>query len=184
MARAILIAAALLLAASAPRGATAGGAAEDTAPRCTGSLAAAPDALRQSYAPLVQSVVDGPFYKALVKRSGAPQSCTRAVGDDGLTVDFRAPRGGRLTARIQPEIELSETRLELRGLSDAAAKRLLRAEEKAAFSDGCGIAWDSPEKEPAAGGGAVAWHGDTCNCQARALRQGDKPVVLTFRSAC
>jgi hypothetical protein len=172
----------LLLVAAAPRCAAAGGAAKDAPPRCTGSLAAAPAALRQSYAPLLKSVVDGPFYKALVERSGPPQSCTRAVGDGGLTVELRAAKGGRLTARIQPEAELSETRLELRGLSEAAAEKLLRAEEKAAFSDGCGIAWDAPEKEPAAG--TVVWRGDTCNCQARAQHQRGKPAVLLFRSAC
>jgi len=155
-------------------------------PICTGSLDDAPPELREVYQSFADGVISGPFFLAIAKQLGAPQNCTRtADGDSGLSLAY-VFASGALTARLQPDIEFYEQRLDLRGLSEDDAARLLRAEEKAAFSDGCEISWASPTTENSSidSSRTVTYRGDTCNCQAGKLYDGNTLIGLFFRSAC
>lgn len=190
-----------------------GGARADPAdpPACTGGPGALSDAQREVYQSLAAGAPGDAFYQALAKRTGRPLACTRSGGDEGgLGLAYRFAPGiydstrATLTFSAQPDIELSEQRVEWRdgggelapayadaqfpkgSLFDREAMRLLEAEEKTAFAKGCGIAWEKQVHEMAEDGATaqIVYKGRTCNCQAGKVYKGKALVGLFFRSAC
>ncbi len=155
---------------------------------CTGSLSQASAELLKAYPSFQRHIEDGPLYQALQERLGPARGCVRSVQADGLRLVYKFSKSGALVARIDPRIEFSEQRVNLKGLDEAQAKSLLQAAETNTFgTTGCGIAWDQPvtEKRGTFGGSReVVYRGDACNCQARVAYDGAKVIGLLLRSAC
>jgi hypothetical protein len=155
---------------------------------CTGDLSKAPSELQSAYPPLRHHIEAGPLYQALEQRLGPPQSCARSVQGGALRLAYEFPRNGTLVAQIDPRIEFSEQRVNLRGLEEAEAKSLLQAAETNTFgATGCGINWERPvTEEPGTFGGSseVVYRGDACNCQARVVYDDEKVIGVVLRSAC
>jgi hypothetical protein len=139
-----------------------------------------------AYSDLLRTVPLSPFYAELVRLHGAPLGCSAQATENDLTISYSFARGARLVVHTTPAIEFAEHRLELRAISRTKALELLEAEERADYGESmCGIAWKAPPEAVTATDGShgFAYHGDTCNCQARILR-GKKGVTLLLRSAC
>ena len=155
---------------------------------CTGSLSQASAELQQAYPSFQHHIENGPLYQALQQRVGPPRICVRSVQDDGLRLAYKFSKSGVLVARIDPRIEFSEQRVNLKGLDEADAKGLLQAAEANTFgTTGCGIAWDQPateERGTFSGSREIVYLGDACNCQARVVYDGAKVIGLVLRSAC
>ncbi len=155
---------------------------------CTGSLSQASAELQNAYPSFQHRIEEGPLYQALQEHRGPPRGCVRSVQADGLRLAYKFSKSGALVARIDPRIEFSEQRVNLKGLDEAQAKSLLQAAETNTFgTTGCGIAWDQPvtEKRGTFGGSReVVYRGDACNCQARVAYDGAKVIGLLLRSAC
>jgi len=137
---------------------------------------------------LQKSTNAGPFYKELLRRYGKPISCTLEVdsGKTRLTYAFRGP--AQLVMQVDPEIELSEERMQVRRMDGKKAMELLKAAEKDSYPpDGCGIAWNRPAEETpgtSPGSREAVYRGTDCNCQARVAFQNNYAVSLVVKSAC
>jgi hypothetical protein len=139
-----------------------------------------------AYSDLLRAVPLSPFYSELVRLHGAPLRCAAQASESDLTITYSFAHGARLVVHTTPSIEFAEHRIEMRAISQAKALELLEAQERADYGESmCGIAWKAPPEAVTATDGSrgVAYHGDTCNCQARILR-GRKGVTLLLRSAC
>jgi hypothetical protein len=157
----------------------------DCAPKHAGVI---PATAEPEIRDLQEHLKAGPFYRELVSQLGRSLSCSIEfdAGKIGLTYAFRNHR--QLIARIDPKIEFSEQRLEIRHMEMKKAIALLKEAEADAYRpNGCGIAWDHPAEESADGPGGsreAVYRGSTCNCQARVTYQNSFAVSLVLRSAC
>jgi hypothetical protein len=137
---------------------------------------------------LQRRVEGGPFYKKMLQQLGDPQSCKAKLDGDNIWLSYAFRDDARLDARINSTIESSEQRAAFRGLSRKEALALLKKGESNSFSrDGCGIDWNRPEDRAMAdlpGSRETEFRGDSCNCQARVVYQGNVVVALVLRSAC
>jgi hypothetical protein len=130
----------------------------------------------------------GPFYRELRGRFGRPVSCRTQFDQGRIEVTYAFRNHRQLIASIDPKIEFSEQRLEIRHMEMTKAIALLKAAEADAYRpNGCGIAWDHAAErsfDGPAGSGEVVYRGTTCNCQARVTYQNNYAVSLVLRSAC
>ena len=184
----VALAAVGLLMACVPPAAQGGAAPGATALVCAGDISEASPNVRKEYDSFKRRVETGPFYRALGQRLGSPRSCRHSVQSGGLRLAYSFPSNGTLVVQIDPRIEFSEERLNLRGLTETDAKALLQAGEAATFgAQGCGILWQRPAIEGPAtvdGSREVVYRGDVCNCQARVVYNGVTVMALILRSAC
>lgn len=155
---------------------------------CPGALSGAPQALEAEYPAFKRQVEAGPFYRLLTARLGSPKLCLRDVTAGALRLVYEFRDGGRLEARTDPRIGLSDQRLALHGLSQGDARTVLQETERDAFGqDGCGIPWTSSPARDRSDGSDTAelvYRGDLCNCQARMVYRQSRLVRLVFRTAC
>jgi hypothetical protein len=184
----VALALAGLLAACGSGGNRTGSTASVGALACTGDLSKAPGQLQKAYPSFQRRIQAGPFYHVLEQQLGQARSCTRSVQAGALRIAYEFPRNGTLVAQTDPRIEFSEQRVNLQGLDEDEAKRLLQAAEANAFgATGCGLDWEHHViEEPGTFGGSqeVVYRGDACNCQARVLYDDEKVIGLVLRSAC
>jgi hypothetical protein len=185
--RARLCAAALLLAPSLLAGRA--GWTQTPAPSCTppelnGMAAASQKQVRD----LEQRVLAGPFYKKMLQQLGKPQSCSAKQEGDAIALSYAFPKDARLDAQTNAAIESSMQKAAFPGLNREKALALLKKGEAESYGkDGCGIDWKRPEDESIddpPGSHATVFRGDSCNCQARIVYQGDSVVALVLSSAC
>jgi len=124
----------------------------------------------------------------MLRRLGKPQGCSVKLDGDNTALQYVFRRNGRLDAKMNPTIEYSEQRAEFGGLSSEEALVLLKKGELDLFGrEGCGIDWKQPEDqstENPPGSHATVFRGDSCNCQARIVYQGNSVVALVLSSAC
>ncbi len=155
---------------------------------CSGDLSHAPSELQSAYPPLRHRIEAGPLYQALEQRLGPPRSCARSVQAGALRLTYEFPRNGVLVAQVDPRIELSEQRVNLQGLEEIEAKRLLQAAEINVFgATGCGLNWEQTTvEEPGTFGGSseIVYRGDACNCQARVVYDDERVIGVLLLSAC
>jgi hypothetical protein len=140
-------------------------------------------------------VESGPFYRELVSTTGKPQSCKVAWKHGDLTLSYHFNQQGHLQVTITPAIEVEEERLKLPKLqliTEERALALLKAGTKHHFpptpksggEDGCGMKWGEPKESTSSGSREVAYWGETCNCQARKVYEGNRITELIVSSAC
>jgi hypothetical protein len=163
------------------------GATEPKALNCSG-LVSVPTSSLKEVQEFQQRVSTGPFFRELVRRNGAPNSCSVEVNGSNLTLIYGFRRKARLEARANASIEYFQQRMQVQGLEEPQAMELLKKNEIDAFgAQGCGIDWqrqseESPGAEP--GTREVVYRGDTCNCQGRLVYNGNALVALVSSSAC
>jgi hypothetical protein len=165
------------------------GKAQSTAPSCTPpELEAMPAAGQKQIRDLQQHVEAGPFYRKMLQELGKPQSCSAKHEGDAIALSYAFPKDAHLDVRTNATIESSMLRATFSGLDREKALALLKKGESESYGkDGCGIDWKRPEDETAdspAGSRATVYRGDSCNCQARILYQGNSVVALVLSSAC
>jgi hypothetical protein len=149
------------------------------------SYAGVPEAQKQQAVAYVRKVQGGPFYKYLAVKFGRALSCAVSAKGPALTVAFTFADGAALRAKVDASIELSEQRMTVPEMPEAAAVALLNRAEAAGYGKGgCGIAWKNPETETLGEGEtATIYRGESCNCQGRIVRK-PKSVELVLSSAC
>ena len=139
---------------------------------------------QRAYAEFKRSIEGSPFARHLGRRV----SCEVRADDGSIRLTYKSPTGAKLDALRDSTIELTEQRLNERGLAGKAAMTLLQRTETWAFGDkGCSIAWqNSPDRlaGPTPGSNELVYRGENCNCQARLVYSGDRLTGLVFRSAC
>ncbi len=177
-----LLLASLLLAGPASR-------AQTPASSCTPpEFAAMTAASQKQVRDLQQHVEAGPFYKKMLQQLGKPQSCNVRQEGDAIALSYGFVKDARLDAQADSAIESSMQRATFSGLDREKALALLKKGESNSYGrKGCGIDWKRPEDETMdspAGSRATVFRGDSCNCQARILYQGDSVVALVLSSAC
>jgi hypothetical protein len=140
-----------------------------------------------------QQVKSGPLYKELTRRFGTPEACKTTFDDGNINLSFTYHGDARLDAKLNSQIEFTEQRVQLNGISAKtwSAKTgiaLLKLAETSAFgTHGCGIEWKAPAETIAgerAGSREAVYRGGTCNCQARVIYAGGSVVGLALSSAC
>jgi hypothetical protein len=137
---------------------------------------------------LQQHIEAGPFYKKMLQQLGKPQSCRVRQEGDAIALSYAFSKDARLEAQADAAIESSMLRATFPGLNREKALALLKKGESDSYAkDGCGIDWKKPEDQSMgspAGSHATVFRGDTCNCQARIVYQGNAVVALVLSSAC
>ncbi|HUD12237.1 MAG TPA: hypothetical protein VMQ56_01165 [Terracidiphilus sp.] len=137
---------------------------------------------------LQQRVEAGPFYKKMLQQLGKPQSCSVKQEGDSIALSYAFRDEAHLDAQVNATIESSMQRAEFRGLNREKALALLKKGESESYGKGgCGIDWSKPEDQSMGdppGSHATVFRGDSCNCQARIVYQGDSVVALVLSSAC
>ncbi len=172
----------------APAGTTAVAAKPGAAPvRCVAAAGSgATDA--QALATLRASVEQLPLYTAMAGKA-ALGSC-RVVGDGTrTTLAYTFGDGSTLHVSRDTSIEYSSQEAHFASaLTDDPVALLTRAEHGSFGAEGCGIDWQSDEREPAiddAKATEQVYRGEVCNCQARVRRDSAGTVVgLVMRSTC
>jgi hypothetical protein len=151
-------------------------------------LGSMPGASQKQVRDLEKRVEAGPFYKRMVQLLGKAQSCNVKQDGDSIALSYAFRNDARLDAQANSTIESSLQRAEFRGLNREKALALLKKGESDSYGkDGCGIDWNKPEDqsmEDPPGSRAMVFRGDSCNCQARIVYQGDSVVALVLSSAC
>jgi len=158
-----------------------------TSPGCRDSMLGVPASRQKQVLEFQQRVEAGPFYRELVRQLGMPESCESETNEDRIKLSYAFHNNARLEARIDPSIEFSEQRMQLRNLTDKIAVALLQEGEKDAFGkEGCGIKWDRPKRQSGerAGSQEIGYHGDTCNCKARVIYENHSIIALVLTSTC
>jgi hypothetical protein len=180
-------AAALLLALSLLGGRVGGS--QSPASLCSSSdPAGIPVSSQKQVRDLQQRVEAGPFYRKMVQLLGKPQSCNVKQDGDSIALSYAFRDDAHLDAQADSAIESSMQRAEFRGLNREKALALLKKGESRSYGkDGCGIDWNKSQDQPMGdppGSRATVFRGDSCNCQARIVYQGDSVVALVLSSAC
>jgi hypothetical protein len=123
-----------------------------------------------------------------VQLLGKPQSCNVKQDGDSIALSYAFRDDAHLDAQADSAIESSMQRAEFRGLNREKALALLKKGESRSYGkDGCGIDWNKSQDQPMGdppGSRATVFRGDSCNCQARIVYQGDSVVALVLSSAC
>jgi hypothetical protein len=143
---------------------------------------------RQSAGELQRSVESGALFGAAAAGTGV-QNCSVWHAGRSVELLYRFRSGGQFTAKRDPAIELTEQRAKLAlPMAEDALDVLGRAERQGFGEQGCGIDWAHPDTKAAKnepGATDTVWHGETCNCQARARRDALGTVIeLALTSAC
>jgi hypothetical protein len=162
-------------------------AAAQEAPACE-SLGEATAVNRPLAAELQRSVTSSALFHAAGAGTGV-QACSVWHAGKSVELIYRFRGGGQFTAKRDATIESTELRAKLAlPASENPLRVLTRAERQAFGQQGCGIDWEHPDAEAARGEpGATdsVWHGDVCNCRARARRDALGTVIeLSLTSAC
>jgi hypothetical protein len=182
-----LCAAALLLALSL-LGGRLGWSQSPASPCAPPELASMSAASQKQVRDLQKRVEAGPFYRKMLQQLGKPQSCSVRQEGDSIALSYAFRDGAHLDAQVNATIESSMQRAEFRGLNREKALALLKKSESVSYGkDVCGIDWSKPEDQSMGdppGSRATVFRGDSCNCQARIVYQGDSVVALVLSSAC
>jgi hypothetical protein len=157
------------------------------APACE-SLGDATTANRVLAGELQRSVTSGALFAAAATGTGI-QACSVWHAGNSVELLYRFRSGGQFTAKRDATIESTELRAKLTLPSTEDPLRVLTRAERQAFGEqGCGIDWAHPDTEAAKsepGATDSVWHGQTCNCRARARRDALGTLIeLALTSAC
>jgi hypothetical protein len=137
---------------------------------------------------LQKRVEAGPFYRKMRQQLGKPQSCDVKQDGDSIALSYAFRNDAHLEAQVNSTIESSRQRAEFRGLSREKALALLKKGESNSYGkDSCGVDWSKPEDqslEDPPGSRATVFRGNSCNCQARIVYQGNSVVAVVLSSAC
>jgi hypothetical protein len=133
---------------------------------------------------LQQHLSASPFFRAMSARYGKPRFCKAELDGERISMTYTFRGGARVAAKVDPTIEYSEERADVRRMDSARAMTLLQEAERYKTPGGCGMQWTNPEEEKAAGTRDVIYRGTTCNCQARLTYKNTYVVALLLRSAC
>ncbi len=157
-------------------------------PACSPKQGTVPLSTQPEIRHLEQRVQAGVFYRELQSRSGDPLACRVQAEGGKITLTYAFRNRGQLKAQIDPAIESSEQRLQVRRMEKARALAVLEAAEKDLYRpNGCGIAWDRPPEESPktpAGTHESVYRGTTCNCQGRLIYRYQYVIGLTLSSTC
>jgi hypothetical protein len=168
--------------------ATASGQASSAAECAPSGSAAVLPAQQGNLREFERQVKAGPFYRELTRRFGAPEACKTTLDEGNITLSFTYRGDARLNARVDSDIEFTEQRVQLSGISANNGIALLKKAETNGFgSHSCGIVWKAPAETIAgerAGSREAIYLGSTCNCKARVIYEGSSVVGLVLSSAC
>ena len=181
---ALLIAAVLAPACSAPPRAAEQTATAGAVECATSSITAANE--RGVVEEMRRAAESGPAYRALAAASPL-RSCKAASQSGEIVLEYAFGNGAALTITRDPRIEYSNQDVRFGQAAPADVMPLLREVERAAFSpDGCGIDWTGATPLESTGGDSEkGYYGETCNCQARVRADASGRVMgFVFRSAC
>jgi hypothetical protein len=124
----------------------------------------------------------------MLQQLGKPQTCSAKHEGDAISLSYDFPKDAHLDEQVNRAIESSRQRATFPGLNREMALALLKNGESDSYGkDGCGIDWRRPADETTddpPGSRATVFRGDSCNCQARIVYQGDSVVALVLSSAC
>lgn len=164
---------------------------------CTADPSArVPKSQQETLKELQHSAESGPLYRELVSMTGKPRACKVAWKDGDLTLSYSFNEQGLLQVTITPALESAEERLKLPkspSITEKRALALLKAAVKHSFppapgesseEDSCGMKWSESKETTSSKSREVSYWGDTCNCQARKVYQGDRITELIVSSAC
>ena len=135
------------------------------------------------------AIETSPFYKIPAASKGLPSCDLRFYpdGDMGLEYHFRDDNWLQVKRNMRIEYTEQNVRLNLQ-LPEQPETILVRAEQSAFGTHGCGIDWHQSETQPARDDPSITetiFRGDVCNCQARIRRNVYGRIVgFMLRSAC